>query len=230
MLLRRLNVSICQSTLGAESSGDPNKLEPGQAGCLTVVDNKSGFQSPRRMSRSPTDGRVAPLASGTFLVSYEVRPGLAKPGIHYENINGGILRFAGTETEQQITIQLNDDDHQVQSITEPIDFHIILLGVPAPEMFMTGSDPVDSAKPNVALPGIPSVLRVQLLPRNGRDGTAKQNKDEKEPRDYKPVNTVLIFEPGETSKTVTVEIDPEKQVCWMLLARNRVRFEVYRKM
>ncbi|KAA0189087.1 hypothetical protein FBUS_05449, partial [Fasciolopsis buskii] len=201
---------------GTEPVSDPNKLEPVHTDCLTVVDTKFGYLSPRQMSRSPTDNRCAALTNGTFLVSYEVRPGLAKPGVHYENIQGGILRFAGTETEQQITIQLNDDDRHVQTMSEPVDFHVILLGAPTPEMFTLGTDAADSVKPNIALPGTPSVLRVQLLPKNGTDGTAKQNKDEKEPHDYEPINTVLFFEPGETSKTVTVTIDPKKQVRWIL--------------
>ncbi|VDP88089.1 unnamed protein product [Echinostoma caproni] len=237
---------------GIASSADGHRRGTSSIDAPVLVENRLSVPNSRRPSRSPTtEARSATLANGTFIAGYEIRPGLAKPGIHYENVNGGVLRFTGEEVEQHITIQLNDE-RQIQTITEPIDFHVILLNAPTPEMFVSGSDGADYAKLNIALPGTPSVLRVQLLPHDAadyfemqasrfyvdpntstipitvlrqgvchatsqvrimtRDGTAKQRIDEKEARDYEPINEILVFKPGETCKTVVVEVDPNKQV------------------
>ncbi|KER29221.1 hypothetical protein T265_04071 [Opisthorchis viverrini] len=123
--------------------------------------------------RTSTSKNSLTPTTDIFYVPFEVRPGSAQPGIHYEPISAGVLHFTGEEKEHSILIGLNVDN-SVPVCSEPLDFYVILSSHHSNQLKREeNADPEEEQNsPNrlrVATPASPSVARVLLLPSDASD-------------------------------------------------------------
>ncbi|TGZ74133.1 hypothetical protein CRM22_001107 [Opisthorchis felineus] len=132
---------------------------------------ETGSVDPRRNSTSKNS--LTPTTD-IFYVPFEVRPGSAQPGIHYEPISAGVLHFTGEESEQSIVIGLNVDN-SVPDCSEPLDFYVILTSHHSNNLKRdkNAEDREEEQKSQnllrVATPASPSVARILLLSSDASD-------------------------------------------------------------
>jgi len=208
-----VNVSISRaSAVGTIVNDDAGgNVQFGSGGAFNVAEN-AGFAT-------ITITRANGAASGV-VVSYATSSGSAVAGLDYSPVSGSVT-FAANETSRTFTVPVINDSLDEESV-ESVNLSLTgvtggaTLGIPSTGVLNIADDDaapkirIGNASLNEGNQGLTTAtLTVSLSAASGRIvdvGFATVDETATAPDDYRTASGVLSFAPGETVKTIAVQI------------------------